>query len=234
MNKIHVVNLMKKCSFPVKFVLIFRGHNICHTWKDTTEIKGAADKHGDVADRCKRSLTALFTKPPVGMTPQPPAPFMAYGSFRNCTRQNHGTAGNREAGGFVNSAVTALFAKPLSSVLPAVGTTSETIPATSSIEGFRDGMVEQWNSTRQYHGTAENREAGEFVNSAVKQRLFWFYSAIHKAAGSLVTGRSLQNGKMSMGNRRTERPPGHALYGDRPSGGFVNSAVNPENRLPPE
>ena len=36
---------------------------------------------------------------------QPLAPFTAYGSFRNCTRQNHGTAGNREAGGFVNSAV---------------------------------------------------------------------------------------------------------------------------------
>ena len=141
---------MKKCSFPGKFVLIFRGHNICHTWKDITGIKGAADKHGDVTDRCKRGLTALFTK-------------------------------------------------PLSSVLPAVGTTSETIPATSSIEGFRDGMVEQWNSTRQYHGTAENREAGEFVNSAVKQRLFWFYSAIHKAAGSLVTGRSLQNGKCLWG-----------------------------------
>ena len=34
------------------------------------------------------------------------APFTAYGDFRNCTRQNHGTAGNREAGGFVNSAVT--------------------------------------------------------------------------------------------------------------------------------
>ena len=29
-------------------------------------------------------------------------------------------------------------------------------------------------------------------------------SPIHKAAGSLVTVRSLQNGKMSMGNRRTE------------------------------
>ena len=36
---------------------------------------------------------------------QPPAPFTAYGDFRNCTRQNHGMAGNREAGGFVNSAV---------------------------------------------------------------------------------------------------------------------------------
>ena len=76
-------------------------------------------------------------------------------------------AGNREASGFVNSAVTALFAKPLS---------SETIPATSPIDGFRDGMVEQWNSTRQYHGTAENREADGFVNSAVKQRYFFCFS----------------------------------------------------------
>ena len=116
---------MKKCSFPVKFVLIFRGHNICHTWKDITGIKGAADKNGDVADRCTRGLTALF-------------------------------------------------AKPLSSVLPAVGTTSETIPATSPMDDFRDGMVEQWNSTRQYHGTAENRDASGFVSSAVKQRLFLF------------------------------------------------------------
>ena len=48
---------------------------------------------------------------------------------------------------------------------------------------------------------------------------------IHKAAGSLVTGRSLQNGKMSMGNHRTERPPDPVLYGGRPSGGFVNRAV---------
>ena len=44
-------------------------------------------------------------------------------------------------------------------------------------------------------------------------------------ADSLVTGRSLQNGKMSMGNRRTERPPDPVLYGGRPSGGFVNRAV---------
>ena len=47
--------------------------------------------------------------PAVGTTPQgsfqPPATFRAYGSFRNCTRQNQGTAGNHEAGGFVNSAV---------------------------------------------------------------------------------------------------------------------------------
>ena len=51
-------------------------------------------------------------------------------------------------------------------------------------------------------------------------------SPIHKAAGSLVTGRSLKNGKMSMGNRHTERPPDPVLYGGRPSGGFVNSAVS--------
>ena len=50
-------------------------------------------------------------------------------------------------------------------------------------------------------------------------------SAIHKAASSLVTGRSLQNGKMSMGNHRTERPPDPVLYGGRQSGGFVNRAV---------
>ena len=56
------------------------------------------------------------------------------------------------------------------------------------------------------------------------------YSPIHKAAGSLVTGRSLQNGKMSMGNRRTERPPDPVLYGGRPSGGFVNRAVKPPNK----
>ena len=52
------------------------------------------------------------------------------------------------------------------------------------------------------------------------------YSPIHKAAGSLVTGRSLQNGKMSMGNCRTERPPDPILYGGRPSGSFVNSTAN--------
>ena len=51
-------------------------------------------------------------------------------------------------------------------------------------------------------------------------------SAIHKAAGSLVTSRSLQNGKMSMGNRCTERSQEAVLYGGRQSGGFVNSAVN--------
>ena len=60
------------------------------------------------------TVPALFTKPPVGVLSgwnhpqgpfQPPAPFTAYGSFRNCTRQNHGMAGNCEAGGFVNSTV---------------------------------------------------------------------------------------------------------------------------------
>ena len=53
-------------------------------------------------------------------------------------------------------------------------------------------------------------------------------STIHKAAGSLVTSRSLQNRKVSMGNHRTECPPDLVLYGGRQSGGFVNSALNTE------
>ena len=57
------------------------------------------------------------------------------------------------------------------------------------------------------------------------------YSAIHKTAGSLVTGRSLQNGKMSMGNSCTERYPEVVLYDGRPSGRFVNSAVSSMYRL---
>ena len=61
-----------------------------------------------------KTVTALFIKLPARRSAgrndpqisfQPLAPFMEYGSFRNCTRQNHGTAGNREAGFFVNSAV---------------------------------------------------------------------------------------------------------------------------------
>ena len=51
-------------------------------------------------------------------------------------------------------------------------------------------------------------------------------SAIHKAVSSLVSGRSLQNRKMSMGSHRTERPPEAVLYGGRQSGSFVNSAVS--------
>ena len=58
-------------------------------------------------------------------------------------------------------------------------------------------------------------------------------SAIHKANGSLVTGRSLQNGKMSMGNRHTEQSPEVVLYGGRQSGGFVNRAVSVGKALGP-
>ena len=58
-------------------------------------------------------------------------------------------AGNREAGGFVNSTVPALFTKPPSSILPAVGTTSETVPAAGPIHGFRDfqelSQAKSWN-----------------------------------------------------------------------------------------
>ena len=52
-----------------------------------------------------------------------PAPFTAYGGFRNCTRQNHGTAGNHEASGFVNSTV-----KPI--LLPIRG-----------LSRYRDGLI---------------------------------------------------------------------------------------------
>ena len=67
---------------------------------------------------CEKRCTGLFTKPPVGVLLgwnhpqgpfQPPAPFTAYGSFRNCTRQNHGTARNCEVGSFVNSAGKLLY-----------------------------------------------------------------------------------------------------------------------------
>ena len=67
---------------------------------------------------------------------------------------------------------------------------------------------------------------GCLVSEATYQGNQPLYSAIHKAAGSLVTGHSLQNGKMSMGNRRTERPLEVVLYGGKQSGGFVNSAVS--------
>ena len=46
-----------------------------------------------------------------------------------------------------------------------------------------------------------------------------------QGASSLVTSRSLQNGKMPMGIRHTEWSPEAVLYGGRQSGGFVNSAV---------
>ena len=62
--------------------------------------------------------------------------------------------------------LTVLFTKPPSSVLQAVGTTSETV-LTGPIDGFRDRMVGQWNNSRQNHGTAGNREASGFMNSAV-------------------------------------------------------------------
>ena len=52
------------------------------------------------------------------------------------------------------------------------------------------------------------------------------YRAIHKAASSLVTGHSLLNGKMSMGNCHTEWSPEAVLYGSRQSGSFVNSTVS--------
>ena len=75
------------------------------------------------------TATTLFTKLPAMHSPswndlRDPfllaAPFTAYGSFRNCTRQNHGMTRNSEASSIVNSAVTALFTKLPASRLPAV------------------------------------------------------------------------------------------------------------------
>ena len=156
-----VLNCQSKCAMCdatrwfIKKTSIFWQDSFSEKYSNSPGI--AIKWHISKMTKIRPEVTALFTKPQGSF--QPPAPFTAYGSFRNCTRQNHGTAGNREASGFVNSAV----------------------------------MVS--------------------------------YSPIHKTAGSLVTGHSLQNGKMSMGNRCTERPPDPVLYGGRPSGGFVNRAV---------
>ena len=57
-----------------------------------------------------------------------------------------------------------LFTKLLSSILPAVGRTSETIPAAGPIHDLKEIFG---NCPRQSHGTAGNREAGDFVNSPV-------------------------------------------------------------------
>ena len=67
---------------------------------------------------CQLCFTALFTKPPFPKNhwPQHPPEAIPAGSshwqpmdtfpfHRNCTSQNHGTAGNHEASSFVNSAI---------------------------------------------------------------------------------------------------------------------------------
>ena len=51
-------------------------------------------------------------------------------------QSNYGKAGNYEAGSFVNSAVTALFTKPLVGIPPVVGMTPRVVPTTSSIHGL--------------------------------------------------------------------------------------------------
>ena len=94
-------------------------HN-CHTRKnylpvDLGILQGWPTHKSTHSDpRSSLSITALLTNPPIVVLSgwshpqgpfQPPAPFTAYGSFRNFTRQNHGMAGNREAGSFVNSTV---------------------------------------------------------------------------------------------------------------------------------
>ena len=67
-----------------------------------------------------------------------------------------------------------------------------------------------------------------------------FKSAIHKATETLVTGRSLQNGKNAVaGTTLRDHSPidgfmafqelyqsNHGMAGNREAGGFVNSAIN--------
>ena len=110
-------------SFWFSFLLIVNKYRLVF-WVTKTH-QGVNNHFGDsFCTLCE--LTVLFTKLPAGGwnhpvgSFQPPATFMAYGSFRNCTRQNHATAGNCEAGGFVYSTVTALFTKLPASWLPAV------------------------------------------------------------------------------------------------------------------
>ena len=112
--------------------------------------------------------------------------------------------GSRLYGGFVNNAVNGMKGKPFTALF--------TKPP--------DGLP-------LYRMGSGGRSVRRFPID-----IFPFYrerpvtnSTIHKAAGSLVTGRSLQNGKMSMGNHHTERCPEVILYGGGPSSGFVNSAV---------
>ena len=106
--------------------------------------------------------------------------------------------------------------------------------------------LQRYSQSRQPHGSrpfhdlpstipsfhCSNREAVNGGTASGGRSCCWYFwewpvtnSPIHKAAGSLVTGHSLQNGKMSKGNRHAERPPDPVLYGGRPSGGFVNRAV---------
>ena len=93
------------------------------------------------------------------------APFMAYGSFRNCTRQNHGIAGNHEAGSFVNNGVSYWLFPAEWYKMPPAGTT---LRHHSPIHGFTDFQeLHQSN-----HGMAWNCEAGGFVNSTVRQFMF--------------------------------------------------------------
>ena len=71
---------------------------------------------------CRRTEWPRDIVPASGSHWQPMDTFLFY---RNYTRQTSGTAVNREAASFVNSAVIVLFTKPLSSVLGVVGMTSD-------------------------------------------------------------------------------------------------------------
>ena len=80
--------------------------------------------------------------------------------------------------------------------------------------------------------------ASSFVNSTLNVPNICIYewlvtsSAIHKAAGLTVPGRSMilpgtipETPISREWSQQLEHPPDHVLYGGRPYGGFVNSAV---------
>ena len=91
------------CHYFMRYTLVMSSLYAFWSWNVSTNFPAVLAKN-------KARQVRSFTKPSAGgwndpESCQPPAPFRAYGSFRNCTRQNQGTAGNHEVGGFVNSAV---------------------------------------------------------------------------------------------------------------------------------
>ena len=87
----------------------------------------------------------------------------------NNSRKNHGTAGNREASTFVNSAVTVLFTMPPASWLPA-------IPQLAWYHSWKS--LKLWMGERSLKTVpAGSRQSGGWVNGTEKQRAVltaWF------------------------------------------------------------
>ena len=104
------------------------------------------------------------------------------------------------------------------------------------------GYVEPWNDQRVTFQKLPNRSyemsKGPLCPNLTKNsKRKCPNSAIHKAAGRAVPGFAWYNScgteKCPLavnGSRRQERPPEVVLYGGRPYGGFVNSAVNCQSK----